>query len=296
MSWLNWIEIFLWYPCNQKCSFCFQKDLRYKESKFLDYEKVISIIDEWVLKWKNSIIFSWWESTIDKNILNYISYCKNKWFKDIRIHTNWLLFSDNSKLLEYYNNWITWIIISIHWYWKIHDYLVWLDWAFNKLKLSFSNISDLIKKDRSFVLDTNTVLTKYNYNSIHILFKFLSYFPITRSQIVQLYSLYLFSLDEKKWLYVSYDKFKPFISKVIENNRNVTFENFPLCKVDNDFWDYIIKRQKYDNDAYWNMWEWFEESDCTYLNSCEKCSFKSDCVWIPKDYLKVFDTEKFISY
>lgn len=293
MSWLNWIEIFLWYPCNQKCSFCFQKDLRYKESKFLDYEEVISIIDKWFLDWKNSIIFSWWESTMDKNLLNYILYCKKKWFSDIRVHTNGLIFSNNDILLEYYKSWINWIIISIHGYWKIHDYLVWLNWAFDKLKISLSNISNLIKNDNKFVLDTNTVLTKYNYNSIHILFKFLSYFPITRSQIVQLYSLYLFSLEEKKGLYVSYDKFKPYISKVIENNHNVTFENFPLCKVDKVYWDFIIKRQKYDNDAYWNMWEWFEESDCTYLESCEKCLFKNDCVWIPKDYLKVFDGEEF---
>lgn len=289
MSWLNWIEIFLWYPCNQKCSFCFQKDLRYKEPKFLDYDKVISIIDSWISEWKNSIIFSWWESTMDKNILKYVSYSKLLWFKDIRIHTNWLLFSDNNKLLEYYNNWVTWIIISVHWYSKIHDYLVWLDWAFEKLKLSFSNISQLIKTDRGFVLDTNTVLTRYNYNNIHILFKFLSYFPITRSQVVQLYSLYLFTDEEKKKLYIPYDKFKPFIEKIILNNKNVTFENFPLCKVDSKYWDYIIKRQKYDNNAYWNMWEWFEESDCKYLETCHSCNHKNDCTWIPKDYLNIFN-------
>ncbi len=296
MHWLNWLEIFLWYPCNQKCNFCFQKDLRFKESKFLDYDVVIDIIDKWFLEWKNSIIFSWWEATMDKNLLSYIKYCKNKWFLDIRVHTNWLLFSNNEKLLDYYNSWMNWVIISIHWFWKIHDYLVWLDWAFEKLKKTFLNIWYLISKDKNFVLDTNTVLTKYNYKTIHILTKFLSYFPITRIQVVQLYSLYLFSLGEKKSLYISYEEFYPFIWKIIESNKSVTFENFPFCKFDNKYIDNIIKRKKYDNDAYWNMWEWFEESDCKFLDTCYSCKYREDCSWIPKDYLSVYQNEKFIAY
>ncbi|MBT3726525.1 hypothetical protein HOG21_02225 [bacterium] len=46
-----------------------------------------------------------------------------------------------------------------------------------------------------------------NYKNLDKLFKFLSYFPITRSQIVQLYSLNLFTDLEKQHLYVSYDEF-----------------------------------------------------------------------------------------
>lgn len=294
MSKLSWLEIFLWYPCNQKCNFCFQKDLRFKEKKFLDYEKVISIIDEWFLNWKKDIIFSGWEATMDKNLKKYISYCREKWFNSIRVHTNWLYFSNNEKLLEFYNLWMNWIIISIHWYGEIHDKIVKLPWAFEKIKKTFLNIFNLKKKDKNFVFDTNTVLTRLNYNSIHILSKFLSYFPITRSQIVQLYSLYLFDLNEKKNLYVSYNEFSSYISKILENNKKITFENIPLCKVDKKNWEFILKRQKYNNEAYWNMWEGFEESDCMFLDSCKNCYQKDFCSWIPKDYLKVFPEEKFI--
>ena len=115
------------------------------------------------------------------------------------------------------------------------------------------NIFNLKKADKNFVLDTNTVLTRLNYNSIHILTKFLSYFPVTRSQIVQLYSLYLFDINEKKDLYVSYDEFSKYIPRIVETNKNITFENFPLCKVDRRYWNFILKRQKYNNDAYGNM-------------------------------------------
>ena len=294
MNWLNWLEIFLWYPCNQKCLFCFQKDLRKEKNKFLDYDYVISLIDNWFLEWKRSIIFSWWESTMDINLINYISYCKKKWFLDIRVHSNWIYFSNKENLYKYYNSWMTGIIISIHWYWKIHDYLVKLDWAFDLLKKTFLNLSDLKKKDNNFVIDTNTVLTKYNYKNIYVLAKFLSYFPITRIQIVQLYSLYLFNFNEKKSLYISYENFSSEIEKIINCSSNITFENFPLCKVDNIYWDYIIKRQKYDNEAYWNMWEWFDESDCIYLDWCDKCKYKNLCTGIPKNYLEVFSEEKFI--
>ena len=163
MKWLNWLEIFLWYSCNLKCSFCFQKDLRYEKPKFLWYESVIKIIDNWISNNKRSIIFSWWESTLDPNILKYIEYCKNNGFLDIRIHTNWLSFSDKTILNKFIKSGMTWVVLSIHWYWKIHDYLVWSDWAFEKVKNTLLNLSEIKKDNNEFVIDTNTVLNKYNY-------------------------------------------------------------------------------------------------------------------------------------
>ena len=290
----NWIEIFLWYSCNLKCRFCFQKNLRQKEPNFLEYDKVINLIDKWKKEKKTFIIFSWWEVTLDKNILEYIKYAKKVGFKDIRVHTNWISFSDREVLNKYIDAWMTATIISIHWYSKIHDYLVSIPWAFEKLKKTFLNLAEIKNKNKKFVIDTNTVLTKLNYNNLDVLFKFLSYFPITRSQIVQLYSLYLFSFEEKKKLYVSYSDFSPYIKKIVKVWKNITLENFPLCRVDKKYWDYILKRKKYNNDAYWNMWEWFEESDCGYLESCCNCKYRNLCTGIPKDYLKIFDKEKFI--
>jgi hypothetical protein len=118
------------------------------------------------------------------------------------------------------------------------------------LKKTFLNLREIKKYNSEFVIDTNTVLTKYNYKTLYTLFKFLSYFPITRSQIVQLYSLYLFDFSEKKKLYVPYNLFLNEIKKIVKINNNITLENFPLCKVDEKYWNYIIKRQKYDNEAY----------------------------------------------
>lgn len=251
------------------------------------------IIDNWITNGKKSVVFSWWEATLDPNILKYIDYCKNNWFIDIRVHTNWITFSDKTILDKYIKTWMTGIILSIHWYWKIHDFLVWKKWWFDMIKKTLLNLSEIKKDNNKFVIDTNTVLTRFNYSNLVLLFKFLNYFPITRSQIVQLYSLYLFDIKEKEKLYISYYKFHNEIWKIFDINKNFTLENFPFCKVNKKYWDLIIKRQKYNNEAYWNMWEWFEESDCTYLEECKTCLYKKQCTWIPKDYLSVFKNEQF---
>gem|GEM_PF-5963072 len=100
-------------------------------------------------------------------------------------------------------------------------------------------------------MDTNTVLTRYNYKTLYNLFKFLSLFPITRSQLVQLYSLDLFSLKEKKDLYVSYEDFDTYLGKILTlENINITLENFPFCKINKKYYPHILERRIYNNDAY----------------------------------------------
>jgi sulfatase maturation enzyme AslB (radical SAM superfamily) len=107
------------------------------------------------------------------------------------------------------------------------------------------------KKHPDFTIDTNTVLNRYNKNNIKVLFKFLSYFPITRIQLIQLYSLNLFSQSEKKDLYVSYDDFEEELNHILAlKNIDIVLENFPFCKVDPKHWKYIEQRQRYNNDAY----------------------------------------------
>lgn len=293
---MDGIEIFLWFACEQKCSFCFQKDLRYENPKFLDSSLVFDLIKKWYRNKKTSIIFSWGEATLDKNLLDYIAYSKKIWFNDIRVHTNGLKFADNESLLKFYNTGMTWVIISIHWYGKIHDILVWYDSAFEKVKKTLVNITKIIQNNNNFTLDTNTVLTRTNYNSLHLLTKFLAYFPINRSQIVQLYSLYLFSWNEKKKLYITYKEFEPYLSKIFPSKLNITFENFPLCKLDKAYWDSVLTRKKYNNDAYGNIGEWLEDSDCTFIESCSICKKRDSCTWIPKDYLENYPHEKFYPF
>lgn len=291
---MHWLEIFLWYTCNLKCSFCFQKDLRFKHRGFLPYEEVSSLIEQGAKDWKKSLIFSWWEATLDPNLKKYVTLWKTLWYEDIRIHSNAQNFASKELFREYIELWVSWFIFSIHGFWELHDRMVW--WrpgSFQNVKKAMLNFYELKKEFKHVVLDTNTVVTKENYKYLFKLFKFFSYFPITRAQIVQLYSLYLFSKEEKKELYVKYENLVPYLYKILDiKGMNITLENFPICKLPEKYHKHIIKRQKYDNDAFWTIWEWLEESSTVYVEKCNWCDFKDVCTGFPKDYLGVFEELK----
>lgn len=286
---MNWLEIFLGYACNLKCNFCFQKDLRFKKRGFLPYEEVASLIKSWAKDGKKSLIFSWWEATLDPNLKKYISLWKSLWYEDIRVHTNAQNLSNKELFNEYIELWVNAFIFSIHGFWPLHDKLVSKPWAFNEVKKALLNFYELKKNFPYLVLDTNTVVTLDNYKHLFKLFKFLSYFPISRAQIVQIYSLYLFSKEEKKELYVKYWDFTEHLYKILDLKKiNITLENFPICEIDEKYHHHITKRQRYDNDAYWTLWEGLEESSTTYVDKCEKCQYKNLCTWYPKDYLPIY--------
>ena len=289
------LEIFLWYACNLKCKFCFQKDLRFESPKNLDTNQVMTLLRGGYENGKKFVVFSWGEPTLDANLINYVNYAQELWYEDIRIHTNGLSFADIKILQKYVKAGMTGVVISIHGYGDIHDILVKSPGAFEKVKQTLCNLVELNKNRTSqIVVDTNTVLNKYNYRNLYPLCKFFSYFPITRSQIVQLYSLYLFDEKEKRELYVTYDALREHLDSIFSIPWiNISLENFPLCKVDSQHWDYVLKRKRYNNDAVGQTWEWLEESSCRFLPSCEGCKYKDECVWIPKDYLAIFPKEIF---
>lgn len=290
----KWVEIFLWYSCHLKCSFCFQKNLREQQPLFLNKEVVEDIIIKWAEKGGDFLVFSWWEATLDKNLLSYIELGKKNFYSDIRVHTNWLMFSSKNILDQYIQAGMTGVVISIHWYGMVHDKLVGLTGAFDKVRKTLLNLYEIKKENPKFVIDTNTALAPLNKNNLFTLFKFLSYFPITRCQIVQLYSLYLFSYKEKQSLYVTYKDFESELWKILNlSSIHVTLENFPFCKVEEKYWPHIEKRQKYNNNAYGNMWEWLEESSTELLEGCQKCIKKDICTWVPRDYIEIYSEETF---
>lgn len=294
---IAWIEIFLWYNCQLHCKFCFQKDLRKKDNQNLSEKEVKTIIADGFKKWKRSIFFSWWDPCIDKHLNDYIVYAKSLWYTDIRIHTNWLILASKEIFEKYIQNGATGFIISVHGYDRIHDMLVWMNGAFLKIQSALVNFTQLKKKYPFIVLDTNTVLTRYNYTTLHVLFKFFSFFPITRSQLVQLYSLELFSLKEMKSIYVSYQEFGPYLEQIASiQGAHLTLENFPFCKVSPEYYTYITERQKYSNNAYWYIGVGWAENSYIFIDKCHSCVWREKCTWMPSDYVKVFKKENYFTF
>jgi len=291
----NVLQILLSAKCNIDCYFCYQKYLRKRGDKKLEKLEVENLLETWIKNGKNIVIFTWWEALLDSNLLYYVEYANKLWFESIKIHTNWLIFSSLALLDKYISKWLSWIIVSIHWYDKIHDKIVKNDWAFKKVNQTLINASK-----RWLIIDTNTVLTKYNYKNLKYLFKFLSYFPISRAQISKPYTLQDFSIDSKKNIYCNYEDFLPYIPEVIENfwtsnYRKLTLENFPFCIIKEEYRKYISDYNENINfDSIWSGFDgmFTEEEDRKFIDVCDWCKYRWQCKWIPVDYLDVFDFRK----
>ena len=292
---LEWLEIFLWYKCTVRCSFCYQKNLRNKFLTNINKKNVLSLIDDWYLNWKKFIIFSWWEPTLDKNLAFYIEYAKNIWYKYIRVHTNWFGFSDYDYLYDLYKKWLNWITISVHWYWIIHDNISKVKWSFNIIVKALINFERLKKIDSSFIIDTNTVICKENYKNIYKLIYLLCKFSITRGQIVLSYSLDLFDREEKKKIIPEYSFIIKYILKALDVSiyfdKKFVLENFPFCVVNKNYWNKILSNIKINKSSItlneWNIWN----TNLTWVmktKKCNDCKIKDICRWLPKDYYEIY--------
>ncbi len=292
---LDWLEIFLGYKCNVKCNFCYQKNLRifYKEN--IKKSDVINLLDNWYKSWKRFVIFSWWEPTLDKNLEYYIKYSNTIWFKHIRVHTNGFMFNSYDYTLNLYKAWLTWVTISIHWYKEKHDQIVWVNGSFNIIINALKNFQKIKVNDNSFVYDTNTVVTKDNYKNLPKLINFLSFFNLTRWQIVLSYSLDLFNIKEKKNIIPRYEKILPYLKKSLNisivKNKRFVLENVPFCVIDKRYWWKIISNIKINKSSItikeWNIWN----TNLTWMVSslkCKSCYFVDKCRWIPKDYYEAY--------
>lgn len=294
---LDWIEIFLSLKCNISCSFCFQtKERKNFINKSFSIEEVKKILLDWVKLSKKFVIFSGGEPTLDKNLPEYIKLAKSLWYEHIRVHTNWFMFKDYDYLKRLYDYWLTWVVISIHWYDEVHDKITNVPGSFNIVKKALLNFEKLKKSDWKFIFDINTVISKDNYHILPKLSLFFCLFNVTRVQIIAQYSMYSFSDDELKKLIPEYSDFVPYLTKALKIsnifNKKIVIDNIPFCVINEKYWPKIITNIKINKDAFtidsiWN--DWNNDAKRMYKSiDCKNCKFYNICNWIPKDYYKIY--------
>ena len=292
---LRWLEIFLWYKCNVRCSFCYQKDLRHQYKENISKQDVVILLEKWFFEWKRFVIFSGGEPTLDVNLPFYIEYCRELWFKHIRVHSNGFKFKDYSYLEDLYLRWLTWVTLSVHWYKWIHDHISWVKGSFYIIQKALINFQKLKKQHVFFVFDTNTVVCRDNYKTIKFLISFLVNFDITRWQLVLAYSMDLFSHDEKSKMIPEYKELKLFFEGMLDisykYNRKFVLENVPFCVIDKKYWGSILNNIKIWKDSItikeWNIWN----TNLTWMTGSEKCNgckLISQCRGVPKDYYQIY--------
>jgi len=293
-------EIFLWYLCNYKCNFCFEFNNRLQ--KWYWKEKILELIKKSYKNWAKKVIFSWWEPTLDINLLFYISYSKKLWFREIWIHTNWTKLDNNDFLLNLYKNWLTGVIISIHWLYWICDLITWKKWSFEVINRALINLWKIKNIDNNFKIDTNTVICKQNKKILYKLFLYLLKFPITK----RLFS-FPNSTEFIKWwenikermnqFMIKYDEVKQEL-KLINLYKNkfkindLMLEGIPFCMVEKElYWFLLWWKKQWEKMLFSsNLYDWVNDKDFSYLKyeKCKKCNYNYICYWFSKDYIAFY--------
>lgn len=296
---LEWIEIFLWYKCNYRCFFCFENKIREQDEQKLKSE-IEEIILNWFNSWKKFIIFSWGEPTLYNELPNYIKYSKEIWYERILIHTNWTRTSDMLYLEELYYLWLNWIVFSFHWFWGISDIVTKNDNSFYNLNKSLINASKIKKIDNNFSIDTNTVLNKYNINSIEVLFKYFLKFPIQRRMFTLPYSMYFYTTSEKKMVFPNLWDLILNLKKILDyssinNIQDVVIEAIPYCIFEKKYWKYIEKNYRskknvsIPSDSVANSIT--DEQHYTWWKikfpECIKCIKNNECFWFSENFYEI---------
>lgn len=297
MTQIKWaFAIKLHELCNEKCSFCFQdNETRHKKFWFED-EKIFQIINYAFKQWYKIIYFTWWEPLIHKSIIKFIKFSKKIWFEYIYIQTNWVLLSDYDFAKKCYDSWATMFHISLHHSdSKIHDELVNLPWAYDKVLKWILNLQKLWA-----YLWIHIVLNKKNYKDISDIVKFIFWkgiinitilFPIIQWSIIKNYN--------EVW--ITYNEVIPYIKDTFSLYWNLTWKylyviNIPPCLI-KWYEKYIITWiNSVLLELNWKKIIYFDEKSTSnyYINHCSSCDYRKKCPWVDKAYLDINWDEKFL--
>lgn len=286
----------IWYIqvnryCNNRCHFCSNPS----NWSDITYERWIELIDEFIIKKYEWIIFTWWEPTLSKDLSLWIKYANIKWISS-RVISNWSKCNELEYAKNLQNSWLKLIHFSIYSHVeKIHDFLTWTPWSYRKVIESIQNMIKLWVE-----VQINTVINHYNQDHLDKLVIFLNrQFPLIRHFVwnnldplmMQPTKISLSTLPD-------YDKFEISLKKAMDyltlKNKSFRVERVPLCFMrwyeyvstetrkiakNEERFVYFLDFRETINDK-WN--DFFHDK----LEWCKKCDLNSICAWI-------YEQEKF---
>jgi len=284
-------EVMVHKLCQEKCFFCSQDHASRVTDIKPDDLDIYKRILFWYRQWYGMLGFTWWEPLIHSNILKYIRFAKKVWFKFIRIQTNGVMLWKPLFAKQCVNAGATLFKFSIHHYEnKIHDYLVWLPGALEKVKYWIKEL----KKSWARIW-INIVLTKQNYKDLPDFL--LYYLNMWVSSFVIIFPLYENSMKDealKVWFKFS-DSIKYVVkSLIIFDNlwiKRPLVLNLPMCLL--KWYESAIistfngtavlnldgsKTNIDDNKAWWKK----------RVPICNDCENNKICFWVDEKYIDVW--------
>lgn len=290
-------EVMLHKLCNEKCLFCSQDHESRVTSVKPDDNNIYKRILYWVKEGYTMLWFTWWEPLTHPNILKYIRFAKKAGFNYIRVQTNWTMLWVPLFAEKCIKAWATLFKLSIHHYKpEIHDYLVGLPWALNKVIYWIKEIKRLGGR-----IWMNIVLTEQNYRDLPEIF--LYYLNLWITEFVIIFPLYENSMKEeasKVWFKFS-EATAPVI-KVLHIFDKLWLKrplvlNLPLCLLP---WYESAIIQTFNGTAVLNLdgsksniddnkWEGKKR-----VKICNYCEHNKICFWVDQEYIKFWWENEFL--
>ncbi len=303
------IEINIWKACNNKCRFCMSSKSELWDIKFVKIDDIKAKIKEYSNDWYDSIGFLWGDISIHPNITEIISFCKENWFKNINVISNWMKFDDVKFVETIIDAWLTRVNFSIHSHIdKTEDYLIQVPWWLQRKLKAIDNF-------KKFFLDwklrddisINIVLNSKNIETI--IETILYYYK--KKNITDIRINYIRLNDDMKenWddLKISYTDFIPYLKKIIyvsiKYNIRITFDSVPPCifyKIDKINYKSLIKKFLWEDQDYIteidhiNNQEKFDRKERKknmlkkQFDKCELCKYNKSCEWVWKNYSEIY--------
>lgn len=304
IQWIKHIEVNIWNACNSKCTFCMSSHSNTAEK--WDKNTIIKTII-WKKGEYNSIWFIWWEPTVFPDLPEFIKLAKLLGYKYIQITTNWMRLSNKSYFENLVKNGLNTIKLSIS---SIDDQI---EAAITKVPKSYSlkkqaieNYNEL-KKNYNLSLDTQTVISKYNYEYIFDIAKNFLDSGVNSIRMQFVWHYHSYPAQNLKDSFVNYDKTTPYLKKLtdyIEQNNlhKITIADFPICYL---IENWIVKNEK--SHIIWEYHDFFDQvadgrtkTEFSFqqqkldklkyypLKKCKNCPFKNfrPCPWFNVWYME----------
>lgn len=177
------------YKCNWKCKFCnvlktnnfWENDVTSKEIIY----QILNLSKKYSLEERKNLIlsFSWWEPTLDNNLINYIKLAKQIWVWVVEVQTNWTkLFKEKDYVLKLIDAWLNEIFLAQHssdndinikmWsYYKIDDFTDWTKYILE------NNIHKKVSIYLNIVVTQINIFSLFSYLELLIKIWFINIIP-----------------------------------------------------------------------------------------------------------------------
>lgn len=289
------LELYVWWTCNQKCTYC----IEYENMEFA-WKKKVSKLD--ILKnlikykklWYNHVTYLWWEPFIQPVFLDALKLWKKLWYT-ILVTTNCTtlhLESQASKFLPYIDE----LFLSVEAIWIEEQQKI----SRTKNYVYWDNVFENIYKYwKGKTLKANIVITKDNVENLYELVKFvvekwISDIAITYPDLNLRYYWKEFILEKIAPNYTQcVNQVIPIIEYTKQNNVRLKLPDFPFCvfpewsreeyiKLTDDY-DFATRIKINHEEQEMDRWKLDDFKKLPrkrrHVRKCDSCKYKKTCWW-----------------